>query len=195
MINAEVAQLVEHAPEERGVGGSSPPLGTKFKTMAINKNKYKQIILYFCKELGGEIRGKKKLAKLLYFADFDFFEKNEDPMTGDIYKALPMGPFPNALDQITSEMKKSKMLEIKNVEEREGYNPTEVYHSLISPDMSVFSKEEQKILDRVITKYGHLNGKQLENLTHAEAPYIGTELKKEIPYELAYYRGTDFADA
>ena len=25
---AEVAQLVEHVPEEDGVGGSSPPLGT-----------------------------------------------------------------------------------------------------------------------------------------------------------------------
>ena len=25
---AEVAQLVEHVPEEHGVGGSSPPLGT-----------------------------------------------------------------------------------------------------------------------------------------------------------------------
>ncbi len=26
---AEVAQLVEHIPEEDGVGGSSPPLGTR----------------------------------------------------------------------------------------------------------------------------------------------------------------------
>lgn len=160
-----------------------------------NKKKYQQIILYFCKKLGGEIRGKKKLAKLLYFADFDFFEKNQTPITGDIYKALPMGPFPNFLDEITSEMKKKKILEIKTVEEREGYNPTEVYSCVSEPDESVFSKEEKKMLDRVILKYGHLNGKQLENLTHAEAPYIGTELKKEIPYELAYYRGTDFVEA
>ena len=41
-------------------------------------------------------------------------------------------------------------------------------------------------------KYGHLNRKQLEELSHAEAPYIGTELRKEIPYELAFYRGTEF---
>ena len=50
------------------------------------------------------------------------------------------------------------------------------------------------MLDRITVKYGHLNGKQLEELSHAEAPYIGTELKKEIPYELAFYRGTDFND-
>ena len=54
-----------------------------------------------------------------------------------------------------------------------------------------FSEEEKEMLDRVIVKYGHLNGKQLEDLTHAEAPYIGTK-PKEIPYELAFYRGTDF---
>lgn len=29
--NAEVAQLVEHVPEEHRVGGSSPPLGTRKK--------------------------------------------------------------------------------------------------------------------------------------------------------------------
>ena len=30
MGNAQVAQLVEHATENRGVGGSIPPLGTTF---------------------------------------------------------------------------------------------------------------------------------------------------------------------
>ena len=54
-----------------------------------------------------------------------------------------------------------------------------------------FSKEERQILDRVILKYGNLSGKQLEDLTHAEAPYIGTAPNQEIAYELAYYRGTN----
>ena len=57
----------------------------------------------------------------------------------------------------------------------------------------VFFKEEIKILDRVVIKYV-TNGKQLEDLTHGEAPYIGTEPNKEIVYELAYYRGTDFTE-
>jgi len=41
----------------------------------ISEKKYKEIILYLAEKLGGEIRGKKKLAKLLYFVDFDFFFK------------------------------------------------------------------------------------------------------------------------
>ena len=43
--------------------------------MTLDRNKYEQTILYLCSRLGGEVKGKKKLAKLLYFADFDFFEK------------------------------------------------------------------------------------------------------------------------
>lgn len=162
--------------------------------MPINQKKYQAAVLYFCQKLGGAVRGKKKLAKLLYFADFDFYEKYEKPITGDTYKALPMGPFPSALDEITTAMVEKKQLSIKSVAEREGYNPTEVYACLIEPKDAALDDNERKMLDRVITKYGHLSGKQLQELSHAEAPYIGTALKQEIPYELAFYRGTDFSD-
>ena len=160
----------------------------------INKEKYANVILYLCSKLGGEVRGKKKLAKLLYFVDFDLFEKTEKSMTGDIYKALPMGPFPNSLRDITAAMADEGLLKIESIPENENYHPTELYTCLKDPDTSLFSEDEQEILDRVIIKYGHLNGKQLEELTHAEAPYNGTELHNEIPYELAYYRATDFTD-
>ena len=162
--------------------------------MTLDKKKYENAVLYLCQKLNGEVRGKKKLAKLLYFADFDFYEKNQKSITGDTYRALPMGPFPVTLEEVTGEMAKKKEITIDQVTEREGYNATEVYKSLAKPDMSVFDADETKILDRVISKYGHLTGKQLEDLTHAEAPYAGTEPGKEIYYELSYYRGTEFAE-
>lgn len=162
--------------------------------MLLNRKKYQNAVLYLCRKLGGEVRGKKKLAKLLYFVDFDLYEKRQKPLTGDVYRALPMGPIPSALDEITITMKKKKLLSIENIREHTGYNATEVYRCLKEPDVSAFDKEEKKMLDRIAMKYGHLNGKQLEELSHAEAPYIGTELRREIPYELAFYRGTDFSD-
>jgi uncharacterized phage-associated protein len=163
--------------------------------MALNRKKYQNAILYLCRKLEGKVRGKKKLAKLLYFADFDLYEKNQKLITGDVYFAFPMGPVPSALEKITVEMAKKKMLGINQSKEMAGYNPTEIYSCLIEPDLSIFNDEEKKMLDRVTTKYGNLNGKQLEELSHAEAPYVGTELRKKIPYELAFYRGTDFSDS
>lgn len=162
--------------------------------MSLNRKKYQNAILYLCSKLKGEIRGKKKLAKLLYFVDFDLYEKNQKVITGEKYFAYPMGPFPETLEKITGEMVENKMLNVRQDEGVNGYNPTEVYKCLVDPDLSIFDEEEKKMLDRIVLKYGNLTGKQLEELSHAEAPYIGTELKKEIPYELAFYRGTDFND-
>lgn len=162
--------------------------------MSLHRKKYQNAVLYLCWKLNGEVRGKKKLAKLLYFADFDLYEKSLKSITGDSYYALPMGPVPSTLEEMTIEMAKKRMLKVEQVEELEGYNPTEVYRCITKPNLSVFTEEEKKMLDRIVVKYGHLNGKQLEELSHAEAPYIGTELRKKIPYELAFYRGTDFSD-
>ncbi len=162
--------------------------------MNLNKAKYKNAIMYLCLALGGELHGKKKLAKLLYFADFDMYEKSEQSITGVIYEAWPMGPMPQELDEITQEMVNNHELNISQVKEREGYNPTEIYTCLVKHDYAVFNDDEMDMLDRIILKYGHLTGKQLEELSHLEAPYVGTELKHEIAYELAHYRDTDFSD-
>lgn len=161
----------------------------------INQKKYQNAILYLCRKLGGEVRGKKKLAKLLYFADFDFFEKYQKSITGDIYKAYPKGPLPAALNDIAKEMVSKKMLRIDSAQEWGGrYSPTEVYKCVVEPDVSVFSEAEKKMLDRIVKKYGGLNGEQLAELSHAEAPYTAAEPFGEIPYEFTYYRGTDFGD-
>jgi len=156
----------------------------------ISEKKYKEVIFYLAQKLGGVIKGKKKLAKLLYFVDFDFYEKFQKSLTGDIYKALPMGPFPITMEKVLTDMVDEKKITIKFEKEKADYNPTEIYK--VEKKMEVnFSKEEQRILDRVVLKYGHLSGKQLEDLSHAEAPYIGTAPNQEIAYELSFYRGTN----
>jgi len=163
--------------------------------MPINKKKYEQVIIYLCSKLNGEVRGKKKLAKLLYFSDFDFFEKFQKSITGDIYNAYPKGPLPAMLSKITSVMAKKGLLKIDSAQEwGKEYAPTEIYKCSAKPDLSIFNKDELKMLDRVTRRYGSLNGEQLAELSHAEAPYTATEPYKEISYEFTYYRGTDFSD-
>lgn len=162
--------------------------------MTLNIVKYQNTIIYICHKLGGELRGKKKLAKLLYFADFDMYEKNQKSITGDSYRALAMGPVPISLEKIISTLIKTEKISVNRIEEHSGYIPTEVYGCLDKPDISIFTDIERSMLDRIVTRYGQLNGKQLELLSHDEAPYVGTKLKDIIPYELAFYRGTDYID-
>ncbi|MEI8230868.1 MAG: type II toxin-antitoxin system antitoxin SocA domain-containing protein [Candidatus Peregrinibacteria bacterium] len=174
--------------------GTNSSLLLPFILMTLHKRKYQNAVLYLCKELEGEVRGKKKLAKLLYFVDFDYYEKYQKSITGDMYKALPMGPVPSALAEITDEMMRKKMLSIRQVQERPDFHPTEVFRCIVSPDLSVFTADEKQMLARIVRRYGHLTGKQLQDLTHAEAPYASSKPNQEVSYEFSYYRGTDFSD-
>ncbi len=161
--------------------------------MPINIDKYKNTILYLANKLGGKIKGKKKLAKLLYFVDFDFFEKYEYSITGTTYKHLPMGPVPSELSEILELLKNDGSLDVNIENLSVNLLPMEVYKAKRESDTSVFERKELEMLDRVISKYGGLNGGQLEQLSHAEAPFNATKLGEEIPYELSFYRETDFS--
>jgi uncharacterized phage-associated protein len=164
--------------------------------MGVREKKYENTILYICEKLGGQIEGKKKLAKLLYYVDFDRYEYNESMLTvtGDTFKAWKMGPVPNHYVDVINKLIEDEKLSRFQIETAPGYSPTEVFRCASAPDTSVFDKDDLLIIDRVIRKYGELTGKQLEVLTHQEAPYIGTERDEQIPFELAFYRGTDFSD-
>lgn len=162
----------------------------------LNKEKYENAILYLCnQQRGNELRGKKKLAKLLYFLDFDRFEYEEsmETVTGDTYIRMPMGPVPNAYGAIIAEM--GSVLEVEQVPEYAGMNPTTIYRAKADADLSVFDETDLKILKRVADKYSRLHGTELENLSHQEAPWIASGHRDTIPFELAFYRDTDFSDA
>lgn len=156
----------------------------------LDEKKYKNAILYFCKNVGKRgVWGKKKFYKLFYYLDFDFFEQNEKPITGDVYYKLPMGPAPAYFDAMVKDLTNEQKVLITKRPTGVGYNDTVVYTSSVIPDMSVFSEAEKKMLKAVVRKYGSLSGTQLEDLSHNEAPYKAVEDGEEIPLELAHYRG------
>ena len=51
----------------------------------IDEKKYRNIILFFANRVRNGTLGKLKLMKLLYFLDFDFFEKYGKSISGDEY--------------------------------------------------------------------------------------------------------------
>ncbi len=155
----------------------------------LDKNKYKAAILYMANSLG-QIEGKKKAYKLLYFLDFDFYEAYEKPFTGETYKALDMGPAPHYFAGIMDELVKEGKIKIENVRKSPTHqNDTVIYKPLKTADFN-FSADEKKMLDRVLHLYGSQTGKSLEILSHAEAPYNAVDLYQIIPYEYSLYRDT-----
>ena len=164
----------------------------------LHTEKYENVILFLCSRIGASgVEGKKKLAKLLYYVDFDRFEFEESMLTitGDVYKRLPMGPYPESMTSIIEGLARKGSLKVSHRDNAAPYSPTTVYQACDEPDMSLFNDDDIAILERVAQKYLHLNGKQLENLSHEEAPWLAVDPTEVIPFELAYYRATDFRNA
>lgn len=157
--------------------------------MFLDKEKYTAALMYMLSRLKA-IEGKKKLYKLFYFLDFDFFEAYDKSFTGETYVALGMGPAPRYLDALTDELTANGYLTIR----KERKFPTHEKDTVIyQPKKAVgykFTPQEKRMLDRVLTLYGGKTGKELEQLSHCQAPYISSGLGDVIPYEFAYYRDT-----
>lgn len=163
---------------------------------ASDNEKYKNAILFLCQKLGGSVLGKKKLYKLLYYIDFDKYEYKESmqSITGNTYIAWKMGPVPSDRGDVLESMIEEGLLEENEVHISDDINNAVKYTAKKDPNINLFSEDEIYIMNRVIKKYGQLSGKQLEILTHAEAPYIATENNEAIDYSLAFYRETTFND-
>ena len=96
---------------------------------------------------------------------------------------------------IHGKKKLAKLLYVKEIQEYDMYRPTTVYSSDVKPDMSVFDEDDKRILERVIRHYGASSGRDLELRSHGEAPWRAVGERESIPFELAFYRETDFSDA
>jgi len=162
----------------------------------IDQAKYSNLILLLCRELGGAVAGKKKLAKLLYYVDFDRYEYKESmrTVTGDTYKAWKMGPVPANFMNVVDQLESDGLIAKGYRQFGHGYKPQEIFTARVEPDISVFDADDRTVIDRVVRKYGNLDGTQLEILTHNEAPWVGTDPNAVIGFELAFYRATDFTD-
>jgi uncharacterized phage-associated protein len=157
----------------------------------ISPTKYEQTILALLREMGGEVRGKKKLAKLLYFIDFDHFEKFENSVTGEDYFNRQMGPLGINLAKVLRGLERKEKIGITTKQEMAGGYPTECYR-LASGDIEIsLDESEMDEVRGVVQRYGRLTGRELESIAHDEAPWLATENGEKIPYELAFYRDSE----
>ena len=153
--------------------------------MDINKEKYKNAILFFSERISH--LGKTKLNKLLYFLDFDHYEKHGKPVTGDIYINNDLGPVPSNIDEVLTEMEAGKLINItpEAVIDYVRYHLVPLTHH----NSSAFKADEMEMLCNVADKWANHTAREMVIASHGEAPWIATRKGEEIPYQLSYYRG------
>jgi len=153
----------------------------------INEKKYKNIVLFFANKIKNGTLGKLKLMKLLYFLDFDFFEKYGQSVSKDEYLRFENGPVPRMAEKILKQMD-GKEIKISKIKIGFGYNDKQQIEPLKDFDINQFSKEELVMLEEIADKWERFSGSEMKAASHGEAPWIATEPNKVIDYNLAYYR-------
>ena len=154
--------------------------------MALNKARYINAVIYFAHHANNEHLGKVKLMKLLYYLDFDHFEKHGSSVTGDTYRKLDFGPVPLHGEAMLIQMSEEGLIKIDKVAvgdvQKYRYTPLKEF------DADALSPTEMEILADVACKWEHHTRAEIVSAAHGEAPWKAVAMGEEIPYELAYYR-------
>jgi len=152
-----------------------------------NKEKFKQVLLYLIEKCGSKFNvGKTVIYKLLYFIDFDYYELNEEYLTGELYRKIDHGPAPCHFEEIEKELLEDKMI-LKTIAEYHKYNQIK-YIPLIKLNISLLNATEKEIIDNVIERLSSMNAKQVEDYSHEDIPCEITDDKNIINYETVFYR-------
>lgn len=178
-----VADMTEEEPVEPEVRISVP---------ALQLQKFKNVLLYILERCAGKANvGETVLYKLLYFADFNYYELYEEHLTGARYRKLPFGPVPQKLDTIVAQMlEKNELQRIKT--EYHGFQQTR-YIPLIKPDLTKLKASEKEIIDKVIAQYSDWSASSISSYSHKDMPWLASKEGEYIDYELAFYREAPFS--
>lgn len=149
--------------------------------------KFRNILLYILERCAGKPNvGETVLYKLLYFADFNYYELYEEHLSGARYRKLPYGPVPQRLDTVISQMlEKGQLQRVKT--DYHGYPQTR-YLPLEKADLTQLKASEKEAIDQVIAQLSDLSAAAISAYSHKDMPWMASKEGEDIDYELAFYR-------
>ncbi len=153
-----------------------------------NLDKFKEVLLYVLSKVGSKPNvGESVLYKLLYFIDFNYYEKYEEQLIGATYIKNHYGPTPTEFIKIVEDMQGK---ELAKVQDNYFQYPQTKYLPLRPPDMGKINitGNEQKLIDDVINTLSDMNAKQISEYSHNDVPWQTTEEGEVIDYESVFYR-------
>lgn len=152
-----------------------------------NLDKFKQVLLYVLAKIGGKPNiGETVLHKLLYFIDFDYYEKFEESLMGATYIKNHHGPTSIELGAIIDDMQKNG--EVEAVNSRYFKYDQKKYLPLKRPNLNKLSAREIEHIDEVLARLSDKNAKEIEKYSHEDIPWKTAEDGQPLSYESVFYR-------
>lgn len=197
-LNISTDELLdlESSPEvflERNLNKQPPEkISMRISVPARNVRKFREVLLYILSKVGAKSNvGETVIYKLLYFIDFNFYEKYEEQLIGATYIKNTYGPTPVEFHEIVKQMIKDKELEL--VKSQYFQRDQKKYLPHREPDLSLLTATEIKLIDDVLNKLGNMNANAISEYSHKDVPWLVTQPKKTIDYETVFYRTPDYS--
>jgi transcriptional regulator with XRE-family HTH domain len=155
-------------------------------------DKFKQVLLYILKKVGGKPNiGMTAIYKLLYFIDFDYYEKYEEQLMGLIFIKNHFGPTPIVFDKIIQQMIDDNQIERIKSKYYKHEQTKYLINPEIEPDLSILNGQEKEHIDWELQRLSNLNAATLSNFSHNDVPWIGAQFGEQLDYEAVFYRTAD----
>jgi len=155
-----------------------------------NLDKFKQVLLYILQKVGSKPNvGMTVLYKLLYFIDFDYYEKYESQLMGLTYIRNHHGPTPKEFIKVVEQMKKDG--ELEEMQSKYFTYEQKKYIPVNTPDLSKLNGLELSLIDDVLNRLSDKSATELSEYSHRDTPWLTSEDGKEILYESVFYRDSD----
>lgn len=165
-------------------------MNERISVPAENVEKFKNILLYITQKIGALPNvGQTVIYKILYFCDFDYYEKFEKQLIGARYIRNHYGPTPVEFTAIVKDMIANGQMEV--LKSKYFDKDQTKYIPVVSPDLSILSGQELRHIDEEIDRLGSKSATELSNYSHLDVPWIVTPEGQEIPYETVFYRTSD----
>ncbi|PIR87482.1 MAG: XRE family transcriptional regulator [Candidatus Harrisonbacteria bacterium CG10_big_fil_rev_8_21_14_0_10_49_15] len=152
-------------------------------------DKFEQTLLYVLGKIGGKPNiGQTVIYKLLYFIDFDYYEKYEEQLMGARYIKNHHGPTPVMFAEFIERLEKQGKVErIKS-----KFYKYEQTKYLINPertlDLSALSAQELAHIDWELNRLSDLTATQISALSHLDTPWKVAKDRGVLEYEHVFYR-------
>ena len=155
-----------------------------------NLKKFKEVLLYILEKVGASPNiGETAIYKLLYFIDFDYYEKFEEQLIGAKYIKNHFGPTPVEFKDLITDMKAKG--EIEQVKSKYFQYEQKKYLPRRSANLKVLSAQEIQHIDGVLNRLAWKNAKELSEYSHSDTPWRVHKIGEEISYETVFYRDDD----
>ena len=191
ILNTSVPYLMglENQPDivlqERRERMTKPQI--RINVPARNLETFKEVLLYILGKVGSKPNiGETVLYKLLYFIDFDYYEKYEEQLIGATYIKNKHGPTPVEFQKIVEKMIKEK--EIEKVKSTYFTFPQTKYLPLRKANLAKLKASEIEVIDDIICKLSDMSAAQISEYSHNDVPWLTTENGQKIEYETVFYR-------